>query len=104
MLTSHSLVETYSVLTRMPADARLSAPDAARLLSANFGPPAVLAPDAAASIHEILAPLAVAGGAVYDALVGLAARQARIALVTRDARATPTYQAVGVEIELVAGD
>lgn len=103
-MTSHSLVETYSVLTRMPGDARLSAPDAATLLSANFGPPALLAPEVAASIHEILAPLEVAGGAVYDALVGLAARHARLALVTRDARATATYQAVGAEIELVAGD
>jgi toxin FitB len=44
----------------------------------------------------------VAGGAVYDALVALAAKQHRVALATRDARARGTYDAVGAEVIVVA--
>lgn len=36
VLTAHSLAETYSVLTRLPGDARLTAVDAVRLIDANF--------------------------------------------------------------------
>ena len=43
------------------------------------------------------------GGAVYDALVGLAARAAGIPLVTRHAQALGTYAALGAEIEIVNG-
>lgn len=39
VLTVHSPAETYSVLTRLPGDARLSGADAVRLLTANFGAP-----------------------------------------------------------------
>nr|WP_248838596.1 hypothetical protein [Frankia sp. AgKG'84/4] len=38
-LSGHALAETYSVLTRMPGDARLSGPDAARLLDVRFTAP-----------------------------------------------------------------
>lgn len=102
VLTSHSLIETYSVLTRLPNDARLAPPDAVKLLDANFGPPALLAPEAAASLPALLAPLGVAGGAIYDALVALATKHAGLHLVTRDARATATYTALGCPVELVA--
>jgi len=38
-LTGHSLAETYSVLTKLPGDARLASTDAARLLNARFAAP-----------------------------------------------------------------
>jgi len=101
-LTTHSLAETYSVLTRLPGDARLDPRDAATLLTINFADP--VEPELAVSrqLPEILAPLGIAGGAVYDALVGLAAKAAGLVLVTRDARALGTYSAVGARIEVVS--
>ena len=42
-----------------------------------------------------------AGGAVYDALVALAAREHGAALATRDARAGGAYDAAGVEVIVV---
>ena len=102
-LTGHSLAETYSVLTRLPGDARLTPDDAVTLLKANFTTPALLNAKTAAAIPSVLAPLGIAGGAVYDALVALAARQAHLPLATRDKRAASTYAALKVEVELVVG-
>lgn len=73
-LAGHALAETYSVLTRLPADLRVAPPDAARLLGERFAAPLLLPPETAGSLPEVLARLGVAGGAVYDALVALAAR------------------------------
>jgi predicted nucleic acid-binding protein len=101
-LSGHALPETYSVLTRLPGDARLSAPDAARLLDARFTTPLTLSGQAAREVHATLNGLGVAGGAVYDALVALAAKEHGMALATRDARARGTYDAVGVNVILVA--
>jgi predicted nucleic acid-binding protein len=98
VLTQHSLAETYSVLTRLPGDARVAPVDAARLIEANFGPPAMLPVETAASLPATLAELSIAGGAVYDALVGLAARSSSLPLVTRDLRASATYHALGVQV------
>ena len=99
-LTTHSLAETYSVLTRLPGDARVRATDAAALLGANFEDPVAPSSEVSGNLPAVLAPLGIAGGAVYDALVGLAARAAGIVLVTRDARAISTYTVVGATIEI----
>jgi toxin FitB len=40
------------------------------------------------------------GGAVYDALVALAAVANQMTLLTRDARALFTYAAIGVRVEM----
>lgn len=100
-LSGHALAETYSVLTRLPGDARLSAEDAARLLDARFTTPLTLSGAAAREVHVTLSGLGVAGGAVYDGLVALAAKEHGLALATRDARARGTYDAVGVDVILV---
>lgn len=105
VLTQHSLAETYSVLTRLPGDARLAPLDAARLIDANFGPPALLPARSAAAVPTLLAALDIVGGAVYDGLVGLAARSNALPLATRDLRAATIYHALGVEvIEIVDDD
>ncbi len=50
---------------------------------------------------DTLSRLGIAGGAVYDALVALAAKEHGAALATRDARARGTYDAVGVAVIVV---
>ena len=89
------------MLTRLPGDARVTPVDAAILIEANFADPVLLDPDVAATLPSVLAPLGIAGGAVYDALVGLAAARADVPLATRDRRAASTYAVVGVEVELL---
>ena len=96
------MAETSSVLTRLPGDVRSSPVDAARLLDDWFGAPLVLGPDTAARLPEVLSGLGIAGGAVYDALVGLAALEHDADLATRDARAKATYETVGARV-VVAG-
>jgi toxin FitB len=100
-LSGHALAETYSVLTRLPGDARLAADDAARLLDTRFAMPLVLSAEQARTVHVTLSRIAVAGGAVYDALVALAAKENGATLATRDARARGTYDAVGVKVIVV---
>lgn len=96
VLTGHSLAETYSVLTRLPGDARLAPPDAGKIIDANFGPPVLPDQETAVTLPAELAARGIAGGAVYDALVGLAARDSDLPLVTRDRRAATTYSALGL--------
>lgn len=100
-LSGHALAETYSVLTRLPGDARLAPADAARLLTDRFAPPLLLSGARARKLPDTLSRLGIAGGAVYDALVALAAKEHEVALATRDGRAKGTYDAVGVEVIVV---
>jgi predicted nucleic acid-binding protein len=101
-LSGHAHLETYAVLTRLPGDVRVAPDDAARLLAARFESPLLLTPADAGRIADTLADLGIAGGAVYDAVVALAAVRHRCVLATRDARAKATYDAVGAEVEIVA--
>ena len=72
-LCGHSLAETYSVLTRLPGDIRLDPIDAARLIEQRFTSPLILSVGATESLPTTLARMGIAGGAVYDATIGLAA-------------------------------
>lgn len=101
-LSGPALAETYSVLTRLPGDLRLQPTDAARLLRERFVEPLVLGVKASRAVPEALSRLGISGGAVYDALVALAAVAHDAALATRDLRARPTYEAVGARV-VVAG-
>ena len=100
-LAGHAWFETYSVLTRLPAGLRRSPADALRLLVGNFPASRFLGEAETADLGAELVGLGVSGGAVYDALVGAAARQHRLPLVSKDAQARPMYEALGVEIELI---
>ena len=97
-LSGHALAETYSVLTRLPGDARLAPADAALLLTSRFSPPLVLSSSRVRKLPDTLSRLGIAGGAVYDALVALAAKEHGAVLATRDARARGTYDAVGAKV------
>lgn len=100
-LAGHAFFETYSVLTRLPGGLRRSPADVLRLLARNFPASGFLGETEASNLGGELARLGISGGAVYDALVGAAARQHHRPLVSSDARARPIYEALGVEIELV---
>ncbi len=100
-LAGHAWFETYSVLTRLPGGLRRSPADVIRVLERNFPASVFLGKSAAVELSAELAKLGVAGGAVYDALVGAAARQSGLLLVTRDARARPVYDALGIEVEVI---
>lgn len=102
-LSGHALAETYSVLTRLPGDARVDPTDAVTLIDENFPEPLQLGADAARDAHRDFARRGIAGGATYDGLVALAAREHGAVLVTRDARAKATYDALGVNTEVLAG-
>jgi predicted nucleic acid-binding protein len=100
-LAGHAWFETYSVLTRLPAGLRRSPADAIRLLAHNFPASGFLGERGSVALGGELAGLGISGGAVYDALVGAAARQHQRPLASGDARARPVYEALGVEIELI---
>lgn len=95
-LPLHAAIESYSVLTRLPGDARLAPADAAMLLDDRFGQPIELPPGGGLGLLQGLAELRLAGGAVYDALIAVTAREAAATLLTRDRRAAATYAVIGV--------
>jgi predicted nucleic acid-binding protein len=79
----------------------ISCDDARRLMDGSFEGILALPERLAMSIHKALGERGVAGGAVYDGLVALAARANGATLATRDARARATYEALEVDIELI---
>lgn len=97
-LCGHAVAETFSVLTRLPGDLRVAPPAAVQLIDGSFtrrpGP-------ADPGMIERLVASGIAGGAVYDGLVALAAAEHDLRLATRDARARATYEALGVRVVLV---
>ena len=97
-LSGHAAFETYSVLSRLPAPTRRTAPTIGRLLSSNFPLTSFLGADATAALHARLSTLGITGGGVYDALVGAAAAEHGMPLASRDRRAAGTYERLAVEI------
>lgn len=100
-LVAHSALETYSVLTRLPGDSRLLPADAAILIEARFDRIVPLSARLQTNLVEQLAANDIAGGAVYDALIATTAASDGSTLLTRDARATATYTALGTSVEIV---
>lgn len=103
-LAGHAAFETMSVLTRMPGQLSIEATIAGDLIGRVF--PTVYWLDGAASARLMrrLGTVGVAGGAIYDALVGEAARINECVLLTRDMRARRTYDLLGVNYELIGLD
>lgn len=86
------------MLTRLPGDARVSAADAERLLEPRFSEALVPHPSSLSGLATVLAGAGITGGATYDALVALAARDHTTRLASRDARAVGTYTVLGVQV------
>lgn len=100
-LAGHAAFETFSVLTRLPPPARRTPAAAARLLTTNFPGTKFLSPDATRALLGDLAAKGIAGGSVYDALVGAAAAEHHTTLATRDRRAIDTYRSLNVALEIL---
>jgi predicted nucleic acid-binding protein len=100
-LAGHAAFETFSVLTRLPSPSRLVPSAAQRLLTANFPHSRFLGAEGTASLLASLADRGIAGGAVYDALVGATAIEHGLTLVSRDRRAWDTYRALGVTVRML---
>lgn len=102
-LSGHAAFETFSVLTRLPPPARRPPAVVARLLTTNFPETRFLSAKAARALVGDLDGGEIGGGAVYDALVGAAAREHALPLATHDRRALDTYRVLGVDVELLTG-
>ncbi len=82
VVAAPTLVETYSVLTRLPAPHRLSPVDCRALIEANFSPDtaevvALSADGYRRLIHD--APASnLSGGRVYDAVIAACARSGHV--------------------------
>lgn len=102
-LPAHVLVESYSVLTRLPAPHTVAAATVLDFLRARFrGAPLALSARAYAGLVSEATAAGIGGGAIYDALIAATARHAGALLLTRDRRALPTYEKMGARYELVA--
>lgn len=100
-LAGHAAFEALSVLTRLPPPARRTPAVVARVLAEGFPHTRFLSADGAVALFTHLARAEIAGGSVYDALVGAAASEHRVPLATRDRRALETYRKLDVEVELL---
>lgn len=101
-LAGHAAFETFSVLTRLPAPARRTPEVLGRLMAANFPRNCYLSTEGAHALLDRMVEAGVAGGSVYDALVGAAAAEHDIVLATRDRRAMDTYRSLEVAVEFVS--
>jgi len=101
-LAGHAAFETFSVLTRLPAPARTYARGGRADPGAELSAHELLSAEASRTLLEQLDSLGIAGGTVYDALVGATAAEHGLTLVSRDRRALETYRALEVRVEFWA--
>lgn len=102
-LIEHCALETYSVLTRLPAPHRASGTVVRDFISARFPAPYLRlgAQDYRAFVLG-LTDQGITGGAAYDALVAATAAGFDAELVTCDRRALPIYQRYGIRAHLLS--
>ena len=101
-LPAHVLLESYSVLTRLPPPHRASPATASSFLELRFtAPPLGLPPDDYRGLVEKAMRGGLAGGSVYDALIAWTAKRAGATLLTRDRRAVRAYEVLDAPFELV---
>jgi predicted nucleic acid-binding protein len=102
-LPAHAGLEVYSVLTRLPEPFRAEPSVVAEFLARTFTERRLaLEPDEHAALPTRLAALGIAGGAVYDALIGFTASAAGAELYTLDRRALVNYQRCQVPVRLLS--
>jgi predicted nucleic acid-binding protein len=96
-IPAHVVIETFSVLTRLPPPHRAPADVVQAFLAARFGDmPLVLPPAEHMRLTELASREGLTGGAIYDALIAATVLHAGARLVTRDRRARIIYDRVGV--------
>lgn len=102
-IPAHVLIESYSVLTRLPAPHRSPPGLVATFLEESFPQaPLGLAPAPLRALPRAAVAAGVSGGAIYDALIAETVKHAGATLLTRDRRAVVTYERLGVRYELLA--
>lgn len=98
-LVAHVELESYSVLTRLPEPFRAEPAIVARYLCDDFpGQRLMLPAGEQRQLVERLARLAIAGGAVYDAIIAVTAAHHGLSLLSCDRRAARTYDRLGTEV------
>jgi predicted nucleic acid-binding protein len=101
-LIEHCALETYSLLTRLPAPHRAAGAVVREFLAARFPRPLLrLSPKAYREFLLGLPERDVAGGAAYDALVAATAAGHRAELLSCDRRALPVYERYGIRIRML---
>lgn len=100
-LPAHAAAEAYSVLTRLPNPFRSSPTIVHSSLIQNFGQRNLQIRMSMPDLIGELASLGISGGAVYDGLIGVTARDHDATLLTLDRRALATYQRLGVRTRLL---
>lgn len=103
-LIAHTIAETFSVLSA-PAGVYRAEPHAVLDYLDQFlagRQPIPIAPAAYREALDLLVANDRPGGAVYDALIGLAARDANATLASLDARAQPVYELCGADVRILA--
>ena len=101
-LPSHAALESYSVLTRLPAPHRAKPALVRSYLADRFSEPLLLLDSQAHKLLlDELVSLGIAGGAVYDGLICATAREAEATLITCDRRAATTYERLRVSFRLL---
>jgi predicted nucleic acid-binding protein len=99
-VVAHVLLESYSVLTRLPPGRRVDPTLVLAALTGTFpGDPIALPARRVLPLLRRLESAGISGGATHDAIVAETARSAGLSLATLDSRARPTYVAVGVDVD-----
>lgn len=97
-LPAQVLLETYSVLTRLPAPHRQAPAVVAEALAELHVEVVGLPDDAIAGLPRRLCVAGIAGGASYDGLIATTVVHHEIPLHSHDARARRTYTRLGVDL------
>lgn len=100
-LPAHTLLESFRVLTTVNGPGQLAPGIAAQLLKSLALPHIQLPPEQYLPLLERMAKIGRTGGAIYDAQIAATAQHHGMLLLSRDRRAAPTYDAIGVEYELI---
>jgi len=105
-LVAHTMAETYSVLSSPGGIYRVEPGVVVTYLYELLGdsPPIQPVVDSHREVIQLLAANGRRGGAIYDALIALAVRDADIELVSLDRRAKPTYELCGIEARYLDAD
>jgi predicted nucleic acid-binding protein len=99
---AHAAIETYSVLTRLPAPHRVDARTAATVLAKRLTTTyATLDASSYTTAPSTLAGARISGGATYDGLIALTALEHDLELITRDKRAERIYRTLNVPYQLL---
>jgi predicted nucleic acid-binding protein len=101
-LIAHCVVETFSVLTRLPPPHRAPPSLVWEFLRVRFSEPYITLDEAGyRALLPRLGEMGISGGAAYDALIAVTAAAAGASVISCDRRAAATYDRLGVAFQLL---